>query len=102
MTPATLLFRTFVVVVLFTMPGCRTDSKRPALATDRSEVELRSFQTRAFDTTDRETTIRSIIATLQDLGFVIDVADATLGTVSATKLQGRIAMRMTVTVRPRG
>jgi hypothetical protein len=41
------------------------------------------------------------MATLQDLGFVIDKADATLGTVSATKLK-RYALRMTVTVRPRG
>jgi hypothetical protein len=41
------------------------------------------------------------MATLQDLGFVLDKADATLGTVSATKLSS-YALRMTVTVRPRG
>ncbi len=68
---------------------------------DQSQVALRSIQTRAFDTTDRLDTIRSIIATLQDLGFVIDKADDVLGTVSATKLDG-YKLRMTVTVRPRG
>lgn len=41
------------------------------------------------------------MATLQDLGFVVDNADETLGTVSATKLD-RYALRMTVSVRPRG
>jgi len=41
------------------------------------------------------------MSTLQDLGFVLDKADAILGTVSATKLKG-YALRMTVTVRTRG
>ena len=62
---------------------------------------MRSIQTRAFDTTDKEKTLRTIMSTLQDLGFVIDKADTTLGTVSATKLK-HYALRMTVTVRPRG
>ena len=42
-----------------------------------------------------------MIATLQDLGFVIDKADARLGTVSATKLSG-YRLRITVTVREHG
>lgn len=42
-----------------------------------------------------------MIATLQDLNFVIDKADLSLGTVSATKLDG-YALRMTVSVRGRG
>jgi len=80
--------------------ACQTDSKQQVLATDRSQVELRSVQTRAFDTTDKNHTVRTVIATLQDLGFVIDKADEQLGTISATKLAG-YAMRMTVTVRPK-
>lgn len=86
-------------VVLVT--GCQTDSRQQALATSVSAVQLRSFQSRAFDTTDDAKTLRTAIATLQDLGFVIDKADATLGTVSATKLNG-YALRMTVSVRPKG
>lgn len=39
--------------------------------------------------------------TLQDFGFVADKVDDSLGMVSATKLSG-YAMRMTVTIRPRG
>jgi hypothetical protein len=45
--------------------------------------------------------LRTIIATLQDLGFVIDDADENLGTVSGTKRSG-YSLRMTVSIRPRG
>jgi len=95
---AILLFAPLIMVAL---AACQTDSRQQVLATTKSQVELRSFQTRAFDTTDREKTLRTIIATLQDLSFVVDKADALLGTVSATKLDG-YQLRMTVTVRPRG
>lgn len=71
------------------------------LDTEQSQVQLRSIQSRAFDTTDREKTLRAVIATLQDLAFVVDKADLELGTVSATKLDGYF-LRMTVSVRPRG
>lgn len=88
-----------VVLVVF-LTSCATTQQR-LLDSEASQVQLRSIQTRAFDTTDREKTLRTIMATLQDLGFVLDKADATLGTVSATKLKG-YALRMTITVRPRG
>lgn len=81
--------------------GCQTDSRQQVLLTDRSQVELRAVQTRAFETIDRNLTLRTVIATLQDLGFVVDKADETLGMVSATKYSG-YSMRMTVTVRSRG
>ena len=42
---------------------------------------------------------QAVVATLQDLGFVIDHADSTLGTVSATRYGGGV-VRFTVTVRP--
>ncbi len=66
-----------------------------------SQVQLRQIQSRSFDTTDKEKTLRTVIATLQDLGFVVDKADLSLGTISATKLDG-YAMRMTVTARAKG
>jgi hypothetical protein len=94
-----------LVVALFAIAGlvtgCETSGTAQALSASQSQVNLRSFQTRAFDTTNREQLLRTVIATLQDLGFVIDKADAVLGTVSATKLSG-YQLKMTVTVRPRG
>lgn len=81
--------------------ACQTDSRQQILHTAATPVALRAVQTRAFDTTDTNLTVRTVIATLQDLGFVVDNADDQLGAVSATKLDG-YTMRMTVTVRPRG
>jgi hypothetical protein len=90
-----------VLVLTALVAGCQTDSRQQVLETSESQVALRSIQTRVFDTTDREKTLRTIIATLQDLGFVVDNANAILGSVSATKLDN-YALRMTVTIRPRG
>jgi hypothetical protein len=90
----------FLIVISLFFVGCATTHQR-LLDSDSSQVQLRSIQTRAFYTTDKEKTLRTVISTLQDLEFVIDKADATLGTVSATKLK-HYALRMTVTVRPRG
>ena len=64
-------------------------------------MQQRSYQSRVFETTDRVKVLRTLIATLQDLGFVIDRADADLGTISATKLDD-FELRVTVSIRPRG
>ncbi len=95
------LFRVAALLsICIVLTGCGT-SKKQLLATSKSQLQLRSIQTRAFDTTDREKTLRTIIATMQDLGFVIDNANYTLGSVSGTKLDN-FQLRMSVTVRPRG
>lgn len=80
--------------------GCASTGER-LLDSDQSQLALRSIQTKAFDTADKEKTLRTVIATLQDLAFVIDKADLTVGIVSATKLDG-YALRMTVSVQLRG
>ena len=80
--------------------GCES-SQSQVLAAQESQVKLRSMQSRIFDTTDKIKTLRTAMATLQDLGFVIDKADDVLGSVSATKLD-RYAVRITVSVRPHG
>ena len=95
------LIRAFVLIPLLALAACQTDSRRQVLASSESQLALRQIQTRAFETTDRERMLRTVIATLQDLAFVVDKADATLGSVSGTKLDG-YQLRMTVTVRPRG
>lgn len=87
--------------ILLALAACQTDSREQILKTDKSQVALRSVQTRVFDTEEQHLTLRTVIATLQDLGFVVDRADEHLRTVSATKLDG-YTMRMTVTVRKRG
>ena len=67
----------------------------------RTQLQSRQLQTRQYDTLDKTLTVRSVIATLQDLGFTIDQADAELGTITATRYDD-YTMRMTVTVVQRG
>lgn len=89
-----------ILAISLALAAC-VPSTKAVMETSQSALALRSFQQRAFDTTDKEKTLRTVISTLQDLSFVVDKADLELGTVSATKLSG-YQLRMTVTVRPRG
>ena len=87
------------IVAALGLGGCATQDSH--VLSGGSAVELRSFQTRAFDTTDKYKMMRTVIAVLQDLGFIIDKTDEDLGLVTGTKLSG-YQIRMTVIVRPRG
>ena len=90
-----------VVASITVLTGCQTDSRQQILSMDTSQVALRSAQSRVFDTVDTALTVRTVIATLQDLGFTVDKVDQTLGLVSATKA-GDYLLKLTVTMRPRG
>jgi len=102
-TMTTTFARTCVVVLIAVgLGGCVATVKDRVLDTNnQSQLQKRSYQTRAFDTGDKEKVLRATIATMQDLGFVIDKADVTLGTVSATKLDAYL-LKMSVSVRPKG
>jgi uncharacterized lipoprotein YajG len=90
----------FILIVILAFAACAGRQKN-ILETNEPQVKLRSMQSRVFDITDHNQLLRIIIATFQDLGFVIDDAEESLGTVSGTKLSG-YALRMTVSIRPRG
>jgi hypothetical protein len=89
-----------IFFLVFIFCACAARQKN-ILAANSSQVRLRSMQSRVYDYSDRNRMLRTIIATLQDLGFVIDDADESLGTVSGTKRSG-YSLRMTVSIRPRG
>ena len=61
-------------------------------------LRTRSIQTRVFDTAERERVLRDVIATLADLGFWVEKADATLGVIKGSTS----GLTLTVTVSPRG
>lgn len=90
--------RLLMVVPLLVLAGCV--SQNSAITDGGSQVEVRQMQTRIYESLDKRDTLRSILATLQDLGFVIDTADYELGTITATRLQ-EYELRVTVTVRDR-
>ncbi len=95
--------RRLVAVVLsasaaILLMGCQVDSRQQVLQTANSQAAQRSISTRYFETQDRVAVFQGVLAALQDLSFVVDRADATLGTVSATRFDGGLT-RFTVTVR---
>ena len=89
-----------VLVLLFLAAGCVSSSKQ-ILATEQSQVALRSMQSRAFDTTDQKLMMRSVINTLQDLDFLIQDSSLDLGTVTGQKFSGITVVKISVTVKAR-
>jgi hypothetical protein len=96
-----------LLVILFTgaLAACASPSPESILGGGEAQLKNRSMQTRVFDTSDKQLVLRTVVTTLQDIGFMIEQADATLGTVSARKFVVERDMprdiRMMVTVRPR-
>jgi len=88
---------TVIVIVVLITQGCQTNSSKQVLAAG-SQVELRSYQTRTYDSMTKEVVMRVVMATLQDLGFVILQADDVAGIISAAKLDG-YQLKMSVSVR---
>lgn len=88
--------RLLLLLSLLSLAGCATTTPTN-IAGSGTQLETRQIQTREYDTLNKAMTMRSVIATLQDLGFTIDQADAELGTVTATRLD-QYTIRMTVTV----
>jgi hypothetical protein len=81
--------------------ACAFTNERVLDAGDQTQLQKRAYQSRTFDTGDKDRVLRAVISTLQDLGFVIDRADHTLGVVSGTKLNV-YQLKMTVSTRSRG
>jgi hypothetical protein len=84
--------------------GCVPPQPGPELlALTEAQMKIRSAQTRTFDVKDRQVAMRSVIAALQDLGFIIERANDALGLVSAARFAEPNYYDMlgvTVTVRP--
>ncbi len=83
-----------IFISSFFLPACamqlgaeiQWNSKDQILMSEKSQVKMRSIQTRVFDTTNRAVIMRAIISSLQDLYFDIDVIDHESGIISGKKL----------------
>lgn len=69
------------------------------IVSQKSAVELRAMQSRAFETPDQAKVYRAVLATLQDLGYTIEKVEPAAGTVTADKFA---MLTLTATVYPRG
>ena len=91
-----------IVILSFMLAGCASTSQNELLSAGESQVQLRSMQSRAYDTQDTDKVIRASLASLQDLDFVVDKADKSIGMITATKLFSGTRLTVTVTIRSRG
>lgn len=86
-------------LMILALSACQQNNEPKLVLSAKSAVEVRSMQTRAFETTDRNRTLRTVVATLQDLGYSINKVEPAAGTVTATKLA---YLRLTATIYSRG
>ena len=76
----------FLLAGILSLQGCAAPEVKPdLLAPTEAQMKIRSLQTRSFDLTDRNAAIRGVIASLQDLGFIIERANEGLGLVTAAR-----------------
>jgi hypothetical protein len=77
---------TLVIAGMLLVQGCAAPQPtQDLLAPTEAQMKMRSFQTRTFDVKDRQLAMRGVIAALQDLGFIIERANESLGLVTAAR-----------------
>lgn len=59
------------------------DARDQIWLSEASQVKVRAAQSRIFDAADRTAMLEAVVATVQDLGFQVEVLDPELGIVSA-------------------
>lgn len=77
--------------------GCMPDQLDLVLS-EKSAVELRSMQSRVFETGDKPKVYRAVFETLQDMGYAVTDANPEAGTVSGNKL-AQLSLTATVYAR---
>ncbi len=84
------------------LTGCETTKDVVLDNNGETQLQIRNYQSRSFDTGDKERILRATISTLQDFGFIIERADFMLGTVTAYKADGIHRVKITVSIRQKG
>ena len=69
-----------IILVLF-LAGCVTTRADP----QKTQLQIREFQTRAYETKDTKMVMKSLLNVLQDEGFIVKNANVELGLLTATK-----------------
>lgn len=75
-----IVYITVGLLFAMSLAGCMS-----APVPQQSQLEIREYQTRAFDTTDQKQVLKALIGALQDDGFVISQANTDLGLLTAQK-----------------
>ena len=88
--------KSWALSIFLLLTGCATTTEN-VLPHD-SQLATRQIQTRQYDGHTKHGAMRSVVATLQDLGFTIDQADIDVGAITATRMpQSPLRLPVTVT-----
>ena len=64
--------------------GCATTRQAVLDTNQQTQIQRRNYQSRAFNTKDKNLVLRSVVATMQDLNFIISKADYDMGIITGT------------------
>ena len=91
-----------ICILCLLLPACSTTDARESLAAPENARALREAQTRRFEASDPVLLLKTTMAAMQDLQFVIDDAEPALGLATGTALMDGARIRLCVFVRPVG
>ncbi|ARN84338.1 hypothetical protein [Candidatus Nucleicultrix amoebiphila] len=72
-----------VSVAALALVGCSQTSDKISL--EKSQMQIREFQTRSYDTADAKAVMKTVLDVLQDDGYIVKNAVPDLGLLTATK-----------------
>ena len=72
------------ILLFCLLGGCTTTQQAVLDSNQQTQIQRRNYQSRAFNTKDKNLVLRSVIATMQDLNFIISKADYDMGIVTGT------------------
>jgi hypothetical protein len=70
-----------VLLLIASLMGCATQQPIP----EKTQLQIREFQTRTYDTNDYKMVMKAVLNTLQDDGYIIQQANVDLGLLTAKK-----------------
>lgn len=88
--------KAIIIISITFITGCFAHNSAYVLGTNQSQVEMRNYQSRAFDTNDKAIVMRAIVSTMQDLGFIINQADDKIGTISGSSFANMSVLTVTI------
>lgn len=71
----------FSFILIVFVSGCATTGTAPP----KTQLQIREFQTRTFETNDIKMVMKALLNVLQDEGFIVKHASVELGLLNATK-----------------
>lgn len=100
--------RLLLLIVFLILQACSTRPAKPPenlLSLTEAQMKIRSYQTRVFELSDKQKTLRAVVSALLDLGFIVERVNTSMGLVTAAKFAGRGHsgfVEATIMVKPKG